>query len=90
MCCRGSVVLNLALALLLIRLSFPHLKSRLTPYAEHKTVHELLKRISGEIETIHELCRRDEVRDRLDAVLAVLKRVASSVDQITTTWNRQK
>ncbi|KAL3075020.1 hypothetical protein niasHT_038955 [Heterodera trifolii] len=60
-------------------------ESRLTPYAERKTVHELLKRISGEIETIHELCRRDEVRDRLDAVLAVLKRVASSVDQITTT-----
>uniref|UniRef100_A0A914GR01 Ig-like domain-containing protein n=1 Tax=Globodera rostochiensis TaxID=31243 RepID=A0A914GR01_GLORO len=60
-------------------------ESRPTLYAERKTVHELLKRISGEIETIHELCRRDEVRDRLDAVLGVLKRVAASVDQITAT-----
>ncbi|KAL3069661.1 hypothetical protein niasHS_015895 [Heterodera schachtii] len=29
-------------------------KSRLMPYAKRKTVHELLKRISGEIETIHD------------------------------------
>lgn len=45
-------------------------------------MHDLLVCISQEVETIQELCRRDEVRDRMDAVLAVLKRVAASIDQI--------
>ena len=45
----------------------------LTPYDDRKTVYDLLVRINAEIDTIHKLCRQENVKERLEIVLRVLK-----------------
>uniref|UniRef100_A0A914MXZ9 Uncharacterized protein n=1 Tax=Meloidogyne incognita TaxID=6306 RepID=A0A914MXZ9_MELIC len=50
-----------------------NISGRLTPYEERKTVFDLLVRINEEIDTIHKLCREENVKERIEIVLKVLK-----------------
>uniref|UniRef100_A0A914NUT2 Uncharacterized protein n=1 Tax=Meloidogyne incognita TaxID=6306 RepID=A0A914NUT2_MELIC len=62
-----------------------NISGRLTPYEERKTVFDLLVRINEEIDTIHKLCREENVKERIEIVLKVLKKVSSSIDKIMET-----
>ncbi|KAL7075688.1 hypothetical protein ACQ4LE_005423, partial [Meloidogyne hapla] len=68
-----------------IKADTTNISGRLTPYEERKIVFDLLVRINTEIDTIHKLCREENVKERIEIVLKVLKKVSSSIDKIMET-----
>uniref|UniRef100_A0A1I8BHT0 DUF4200 domain-containing protein n=1 Tax=Meloidogyne hapla TaxID=6305 RepID=A0A1I8BHT0_MELHA len=65
-----------------IKADTTNISGRLTPYEERKIVFDLLVRINTEIDTIHKLCREENVKERIEIVL---KKVSSSIDKIMET-----
>lgn len=63
---------------------------RNTPYMERKTIHNLLVSINQEINVIHDLCRKNNQLESLNAVVEVLSRMCIHLDTIIDTLKLYK